>query len=332
MTSFTKLATDMERFFATKMTRDVENCSPNMKAAKANGDEDSAQRRKSVNVDDVGLSQSQAAWVSAGVGRALEAFGTEVDNRIAPLEAKASHQDVEILQLKARLALLETAVESSATVANTVAMDSKIDEIEKTVKDLSASAPFVAHHPPTVNVAARDPATNDTPYELRKYARIGNLGWDEAGNVLAKRAREVLGEANVPAETFDCVCGVRKEGSVVSLTFRGPEELRAARARIRELQKTLPGHKAPVWLDVEKTTAELRPARVIHRLAEVLKELDDASAEPKGITKIMNGKQIKDGEMHLLAWTFRSQVNWSTLAQSRWNENQLQIAKAFAED
>ena len=56
------------------------------------------------------------------------------------------------------------------------------------------------------------------------------------------------------------------------------------------------------WVDMEKSRAELRPARLVHRIGEMLESAELAQTEPKPIENIMNGKQVRVGGL-LFAYT-----------------------------
>ena len=57
----------------------------------------------------------------------------------------------------------------------------------------------------------------------------------------------------------------RNGGSVVSLIFKSADRPQEVKPRVRAMDKELPGAWGNVWLDVEKSKREMKPARAIHR-------------------------------------------------------------------
>ena len=84
-----------------------------------------------------------------------------------------------------------------------------------------------------------------------------------------------------------------------------------------------------VWLDVEKSSAELAPAMLIHRASDMLIEIETSNPGGGNIAKIMNGKQIKL-DRQLLAWSFHGELRWAALAMGRYTQEQRDQVIGFA--
>ena len=69
----------------------------------------------------------------------------------------------------------------------------------------------------------------------------------------------------------------------------GGETLTAARLKIKKAGHKFEGQKMSVWLDVKKTRAELKPARLTHRAAECLTHIASSKEHKPAITKISSG-------------------------------------------
>ena len=169
------------------------------------------------------------------------------------------------------------------------------------------------------------------PLSERKYARMGNLGWDAPADQVLVQAKKVLEDAGVNKDDFSCLSAARDKGSIVSLTFNSAELLQDTKRKIRSLKIKAPGCEIFVWLDVEKSRNELRPARLIHRGAEALSNQEDNMSEPLEVTKRMNGKQIKVGN-RLAMWTLYGKLQWSKWAQNRYGEEDIEAMSAFIQN
>ena len=172
---------------------------------------------------------------------------------------------------------------------------------------------------------------DEIPPEKRPYARIGNLGWDPDSQLLLTRATDVLEQAGVEKKDYSCLAAVRTKGSIVSLTFQDPRKLQDAKRRIRTLGIKQDGLDKPVWLDVEKSFQELKPARVINRAHDLIEDLESRRDDPQAVEKIMNGKQINLGGK-IVAWSFRGALTWANIGIKRYSEEERQQVTAFAEN
>ncbi len=114
------------------------------------------------------------------------------------------------------------------------------------------------------------------------------------------------------------------------MTFDTSELLQEAKRKVRHAEITLDICTKPVWLDIEKTRTELRPARIIHRATEMLEEIESLKVEKITIEKFINGKQIKS-QGKMLAWSFHGALQYSAYARQRYSEEERQQVVAFAE-
>ena len=170
-----------------------------------------------------------------------------------------------------------------------------------------------------------------TPHEQRTYGRIGNLGWDSESATILKNAKAALQKIGIGEDEYSCLSAVRDKGSIASLTFKNPQRLQEAKRLMRAEKFRVQGIEKEVWVDVEKSRAELKPARLIHRITEILEEYEGARESPQPITKVMNGKQVKMGG-ELLAWSQHGQLQWGRFACKRYSDEDREAMKAYAEN
>ena len=84
-------------------------------------------------------------------------------------------------------------------------------------------------------------------------------------------------------------------------------------------------------LDVKKSRAELRPARITHRVTEMIEEMEKAEQTPLPVTKRMNGKYVEVGVRNTVGQVRNGAWTWTAFAKDRYTEEQLKVAKTFAE-
>lgn len=165
-------------------------------------------------------------------------------------------------------------------------------------------------------------------------ARLGNLGWDDPSDTLKSRAEQVLCEANIPdAEWGDLspCTGRQGTGSACELHFTSSNALLRAKHKIRCLGKRFVVGKS-VWLDVNKSKAELNPSRCIHRCLEVIQEVErQHGPDPAAYNKFMASKTIKKGEL-LIAFVARGILQLSVQGQLTWTPEERSMIENFASD
>ena len=285
--------------------------------------------------EDPPLSREQMSFVGDAVGKALSAFGAHVDSRCLALEQANAQRAQETNQLQTQVEELKTRV--LALDAKQHADETRLTQIDSDVASLretTHSPPGLDRSPTPCRNTAR-PDTNDwlgqIPHEQRPYARIGNLGWDSDSATVLKNAKAALEKIGIASEEYSCLSAIREKGSIASLTFKDPNRLQEAKRLMRASEFCASGVEKEVWLDVEKSRTELKPARLIHRAAEILEEFEGEQSSPQPITKIMNGKQI-GMNTKLLAWSQNGQSQWARNAILRYSDEERAAMKAYAEN
>jgi hypothetical protein len=173
--------------------------------------------------------------------------------------------------------------------------------------------------------------SSSTPYEARKIARIGNLGWNDTAETILKRANEVLRDAGAqPNEYTNLVPTSRTSGSAAELLFQSATRLQEMKLAIKSLGRAYTDERI-VWMDAKKERHELRPARLVHRVFEAIQDLESTREDKMEAEKIMNGKFIKVGGTRA-GYSFNSTWKWTAFAVARYTAEQLDVAKAYAEE
>jgi hypothetical protein len=90
----------------------------------------------------------------------------------------------------------------------------------------------------------------------------------------------------------------------------------------------VPGRK--VWLDAKKDRSELRAARVIHRIAEVLAETEALRQDKLEVDKNVAGKVVAVGGSRV-CFTLGAAVRWTTWAVDRYSQADRDWMQSFAE-
>ena len=224
----------------------------------------------------------------------------KIDQRINPIEQKIEDQGTRIINLEAAVTSLQEGV----------------SEVKEQTK-------------PKVSASVRA-IPSFVPHEQRVIATIGNLGWNTEAKILLERAREVLAEVGIEQSCYSGLSGPRREGSRAELCFNSPSDLQRAKLLVREASKQYnDGHY--VWLDVKKTREEMRPARIVHRMAEFLGEVETQQSEKLPIKKVLNGKYIEVGDKRV-GRVMNGAWHWDAFAKARYSKEQLVSAKGFAEE
>ena len=209
---------------------------------------------------------------------------------------------------------------------------------EQALAAISAAGPPPGLATSTSSVAASSThgpgqAAQDTPYEQRTHAVLGGLGWDETAERLMQVASTTLTAAGVNSTTYGAATAIvsrNNEGSTVQLVFRTPAELSAAKFLVRAAAcKGWSGKN--VWLDAKKSRAEMKPARLVHRIAQVLQDFEDGRPDTQALEKNMVGKNVRIPAGQL-GWSRAGVWIWTGLAKARYTTEQLDIAKSYAED
>jgi len=227
--------------------------------------------------------------------------------------------------LKTEVQKLQNELAELKNVTLPEALEAKALQISDALK--AAPAPATPSSDASTKSSAGDWVA-EIPYEQPPYARIGNLGWDAEPSVLLPRAKEVLEKCGIQPSDYKCLSAVREKGSVVGLTFTSPARLQQAKREVAALNHTCAGMTKPVWLNVEKSRAELAPARLIHRATDMLTEVESTKPDPKAVEKILNGKQIKI-DHKMIAWSFQGRLQWSKVGRRTLHRGRAQSSQGL---
>ena len=265
--------------------------------------------------------KAEADWLKNALGDTFAVFGEHVETRIQGVEAemvtlndKVVHQDKEIGILKEHTKQLKEELQAVMTVKEAGSANGQ----GVRAQPASAGRSFHNNYGPAV------------PYDERTIARMGNLGWNDPPEVILQRAREVLGETGFSFENYDNLTAVsRKAGSCAELKFPSAAKLKEARLAVQALNKSYVSEKW-VWLDAKKEFHELRPARLVHRIYDVLVELESTREDKLKVEKVLNGKFVKLGDRRA-GYTLHGQWKWTGVATQRYCQEDLDMARSFAE-
>ena len=286
----------MDSFFSVKSVG-----TPSKKQHRVDTNEESAQPP---------VTKLQAEWMRDAVGSAMTALGGHIEQRF-------QQYDEELKTVKRRLETLEARASSSVDVDRVAQLEKEIQEIKQ--KQSTDVAPSTA------------PLGSSVPYEQRVVARIGNLGWDDVGDTVTKRAKEVLHEAGVQSGEWKSLAPVNaKKGSAVELIFTNPASLQASRIAVRALNKKYVPDKY-VWLDAKKERSETKPARVMYRMKECLADIEAGREDKAMIKEDMRAKCISVNGTRI-GYTLHGQWRWTHAASQRYTLEVMDFAKAYAED
>jgi hypothetical protein len=86
-----------------------------------------------------------------------------------------------------------------------------------------------------------------------------------------------------------------------------------------------------VWLDMKKDREELRPARVVHRITELIMEAESGKSDSMEVEKFLNGKYVKVGD-NRAGFTAKPFRIWTQWGCNRYSQEFREMAKAYAED
>jgi len=299
-------------------------------------DEPSSKKSKGVDIEgkmkEMGP-QNQALFeaMTLMMDDKLEKRMDGVDKSLAAL-ADATDQGFE--QLKQDLD-----EEKKVRVTSQEENDKKWKAVQEEVQKLANGGARQAVNPgssrsPTVAPRAAGQAT--TPFDQRVVARMGNLGWDCSKEVVTTRAKEVLEKAGIkPGDYVGLAASFKQKGSSAELCFNTPILLQKAKFAISDLDVSYRDDKAPVWLNVKKDREEMRPARVVHRVTDLIEEAESGREDKLEVEKVMNGKKVlvgPKGSQHIAGYSNKGVWIWTQWSRSRYTEEFLEMAKAYAED
>ena len=302
----------LRNFFGTQKPRHV---SGSPAAKRANQASKSDAETSDVPIPNP-FDKPQSDFLQHAVGSAFNSFAGHLQNKFVSLEG-----DIKTVS-KANDDLQSQVTDLRAQVA-------KLQEASAQKCDFPPGFPPNPSDPsPT-----RPPQTSNpskVPFELRVVARIGNLGWDDDENLIVTRAKEALDQAGIKQEDYVGLCATRKKGSLAELCFSDPVLLQKAKMSFRALKHEFVSGKV-VWLDVKKDREEMRPARVVHRITELIEEAESARDDRLPVEKVLNGKFVKLGPQRA-GYVSKGNWVWTALAVSRYPQEFRDMATAYAED
>ena len=85
-----------------------------------------------------------------------------------------------------------------------------------------------------------------------------------------------------------------------------------------------------MWFDARKTRNELKPNRVTHRVHEMLEQFEAERGDKQEVSKNVPAKIVKVGGK-VAGFCSGCEWQWGVFAKERCEEEQLDLAKAYAE-
>ena len=295
------------------------------------------------------LGEPETTWVAKLVGVALRdavtGMGSVLETRFVGIETEIVRQNAfATATLNNTLATQNEVVELNRKLGELTA---KLEEVQ--LQAVNAEAVFTGRLSQVEEVASQSrshglppglpsapaPAFQELPYESRTTAILGGLGWDNKGSELLAEANRILLLAGVEASTYEGLSAMANradEGSAAALIFRSPAELQKAKLLVRAANATGLQGKL-VWLDARKTRLEMKPARVIHRAAQMLSDFESnrTQGEELLVNKNMAAKFLFNSRGRIL-YTLRGKVLWAPEGMARYDADQRNIVEGFAEE
>ena len=269
----------------------------------------------------------------------FEVLGRHVEDRLEVVEEQVARQATKLTKVDE----LESLVQTLTTPLDGLAEKVEDNDIKHTNSEnvlqakieatgqgarVSGFAGSPAGPSASQSAAAADP---QVPHETRTLACIGNLGWDTPRADLLERAKEVLNTTGVDPASFTAVSpmtGRSGKGSAAEVAFRNHSDLQTARLQIRVLHKQYQDGRQ-VWLDVKRDQAQNRRNRAVHRLADVLEDIEQLRPDAKPMTKMLGPRVVKvDG--HRAAYFVDEQVRWTPWALARYSTQDMDSAGSYA--
>ena len=222
------------------------------------------------------------SFVDGAVQASAQNMAGMVHQRFNVIENHKSEQEKAITELNAKVAELLLRADSGQSDP---AIRQELTQLQQDVRRHSGAPP----------------APTQVPLELRTHAEIGRQGWDCDAATVTMRAKDVLNSVGLVENTdYQNLSAIRDKGSTVELFFKCPVKLSMAKTAVRmkgtrytdssgELLK-------PVWLNVKKTWQEMKPSRILSRVAACIADHEKLNeGGGKAITKESNGKLLKRG-------------------------------------
>lgn len=290
---------------------------------------------------------SDTDWLQNALRVTFKAFGEEVDQRFNLVESRVealegttgevakkltAHRGA-LEEAGARLKKAEEAIE--ALKKNPAPPDAQTSEasqvLEKRVQDIEARMKRDQQMPGAGS--SSDPPPSRPTAQDRTLARVGNLGWDSDGPELAKRFKELLAKTGIPEDS--CVwaapiVGRSGKGSAMQVQFADATTVDRLRAACRAARVTYGGDRF-VWCDVQRTPEELRPAKLVHRVAEVLADFEKGKQDGGlQVEKHMYTKTVTLGGDRV-AYILAGKLRFCGPLPDRYSQEDIDLMRGFAE-
>ena len=285
----------------------------------------------------------QAALKSAltGMGEAIEVHLAAATERLDKHDIMHKETDKKLNYTNAQVIKQDELISKLISDVGGLKMEAEASSARAMLAEQALAAIGAAGPPP--GLASTSAASSsaggggqpvfETPYEQRTHAVLGGLGWDETAERLMAVAQTTLTKAGVDATTFSAATAIvsrNNEGSTVQLVFRTAGELSAAKLLVRAAHCKGWSDKN-IWLDAKKSRTEMKPARLVHRIAQVLTDFEEARADKQPVEKNMVGKNVRNASGQL-GWSRSGVWIWTAVAKARYTVEQLDIAKSYAEE
>ena len=301
------------------------------------------------------LGEPETTWVAKLVGAALKdaviGMGTVLEARFMGIESEITRQNAaastnlhttlqtqtEVAQLSQKISELTSkleVVQSQAANAESM-LTGRLAEAEKAVEEVASQVTARGSGSPPGLAAIGATAAHELPYESRTTAMLGGLGWDNKGCELLTEANRILSLAGVLSTSYEGLSAMvnrADEGSAAALVFHSAKELQKTKLLVRAANATGLQGKL-VWLDARKTRLEMKPARVIHRAAQMLSDFEGNRVQGGEllVNKNMAAKFLFNTNGRIL-YTLRGKVLWAPEGLARYDAEQRNIVEGFAEE
>ena len=219
--------------------------------------------------------------------------------------------------------------------AELVKINGRCDQADTDIKLLQQTVAVLQSGPP--RTAEERPQT--TPWSQRTQAMLGNLGWDDTPDTIVERAKTVLESARVPGDSYkNLKASFRGSGSAAELEFGTPQLLREAAKKVEDLEqsfRSVEGKPKPVWLAPRKSKEELKPSRMVRKMADFIQEVESYREDGYSTEKVQLCQRAK--AVSIQGFGRIGTVNqgtvmwaWSVKARSRYDAAVLDEGSAFA--